>query len=134
MNLTVTAFIEAPINKVWDCWTLPEHIQQWCAASPDWHVPAAENDLREGGDFTTTMAAKDGSVSFDFTGIYTEIIPNQLIAYRLTDGRFVSIKFAEKNDGVEIVETFEAESQNSEEMQQAGWQAILDNFKLYVEK
>jgi hypothetical protein len=32
-----------------------------------------------------------------------------------------------------VVETFEAESENSVELQRQGWQAILDNFKKYVE-
>lgn len=134
MMLTVSTTIHASIAKVWDYWNLPEHIKQWCSASDDWHVPDAENDLREGGEFTTTMAARDGSFSFDFNGIYTNIIEHQLIEYRLSDGRKVSITFKEKNNAVEIIESFEAETENSEVMQQAGWQAILDNFKAYAEK
>lgn len=134
MTITVSTTVNAPISKVWDYWNLPEHIKLWCSASEDWHVPDAENDLREGGEFTTTMAARDGSFSFDFNGIYTNIIEHQLIEYRMSDGRKVSITFSEKNNAVEIIESFEAETENSEEMQQAGWQAILDNFKAYAEK
>ena len=134
MTITVSTSVHASISKVWDCWNLPEHIKQWCSASDDWHVPDAENDLREGGEFTTTMAARDGSFSFDFNGIYTNIIEHQLIEYRLSDGRKVSITFKAMNNVVEITETFDAETENSVEMQQAGWQAILDNFKAYAEK
>jgi uncharacterized protein YndB with AHSA1/START domain len=134
MTITVSTSVHASISKVWDCWNLPEHIKQWCSASDDWHVPDAENDLREGGEFTTTMAARDGSFSFDFNGIYTNITEHQLIEYRLSDGRKVSITFSVINNAVEITETFDAETENSVEMQQAGWQAILDNFKAYAEK
>jgi predicted 3-demethylubiquinone-9 3-methyltransferase (glyoxalase superfamily)/uncharacterized protein YndB with AHSA1/START domain len=131
--ITVTAIVNAPVEKVWQCWTEPEHIQQWCNASDDWHAPKAENDLREGGKFVTTMAAKDGSFSFDFGGIYDEVIKNQRIAYTMEDGRKVRILFESANGMTHITETFEAENMNSLEMQQAGWQAILNNFKRHTE-
>jgi len=134
MNITITTNIQAAIDKVWDCWTLPEHIVNWNFASPDWHAPAAENDLREGGEFVFTMAARDGSVAFDFTGIYTLVEPYKLIEYRIADGRKVSVQFLSEANHVVVTETFETENQNSAEMQEAGWQAILNNFKDYVEQ
>lgn len=134
MNITITTNIQAAIDKVWDCWTLPEHIVNWNFASPDWHAPAAENDLREGGEFVFTMAARDGSVAFDFTGIYTLVEPYKLIEYRIADGRKVSVQFLVEANHVVVTETFETENQNSAEMQEAGWQAILNNFKDYVEQ
>jgi len=134
MNITITTNIQAAIEKVWDCWTLPEHIVNWNFASPDWHAPAAENDLREGGEFVFTMAARDGSVAFDFTGIYTLVEPYKLIEYRIADGRKVSVQFLVEANHVVVTETFETENQNSAEMQEAGWQAILNNFKDYVEQ
>jgi len=134
MNITITTNIQAAIEKVWDCWTLPEHIVNWNFASPDWHAPAAENDLREGGEFVFTMAARDGSVAFDFTGIYTLVEPYKLIEYRIADGRKVSVQFLSEANHVVVTETFETENQNSAEMQEAGWQAILNNFKDYVEQ
>lgn len=134
MNITITTNIQAAIDKVWDCWTLPEHIVNWNFASPDWHAPAAENDLREGGEFVFTMAARDGSVAFDFTGIYTLVEPHKRIEYRIADGRKVSVQFLVEANHVVVTETFETENQNSAEMQEAGWQAILNNFKDYVEQ
>lgn len=131
--ITVQTTINAAIDKVWDFWTLPEHIKKWSFASPDWHTPYAENDLREGGKFKSTMAAKDGSMSFDFEGEYTLVKQNEAIEYIMTDGRKVEISFNETPDGVEIIESFDPETQNSEEMQRGGWHAILDNFKSYVE-
>lgn len=130
---TIGTTIKASISKVWDYWTGPEHIKNWCHASDIWHVPYADNDLREGGKFTTTMAAKDGSMSFDFAGIYTTINEHQLIKYTLNDDRKVSIRFNGQDSETEVVETFEAEDTHSTEMQKSGWQTILDNFKNYVE-
>lgn len=131
--ITVQNTINASINKVWDFWTLPEHITKWSFASPDWHTPYAENDVKQGGKFKSTMAAKDGSMSFDFEGEYTFVEPNKTIKYVMADGRKVEITFKETLDGVEVTESFDPETQNPEEMQRGGWQAILDNFKNYVE-
>lgn len=131
--LTVQNTINAPLEKVWQYWGEPEHIVNWNHASDDWHSPKAENDLRTGGRFVSTMAAKDGSMSFDFEGVYDEVIPQQRIAYTMADGRKVEVNFKSNGDTTEVVETFEAENIHSLEMQQAGWQAILDNFKKYVE-
>lgn len=132
--ITVQSTINASIDKVWKFWTLPEHIKNWSFASAEWHTPYAENDLREGGKFKSTMAAKDGSMSFDFGGEYTLVENHKAIEYVLDDGRKVEISFTETPDGVEVIQSFDPETQNSEEMQQGGWNAILDNFKSYVEK
>ena len=131
--ITVETTVQAPAAKVWEYWNQPEHIKQWAFASDDWHVPASENDLRTGGKFSTTMAAKDGSFSFDFGGVYTQVKEHKLIEYTLGDERKVSILFSSIGDATKIVETFEAEDTHSVEMQQSGWQAILDNFKKYTE-
>lgn len=132
--ITISTQINAPITKIWESWNAPVHIMNWYHASPDWHAPAAENDLRVGGKFKTTMAAKDGSFSFDFSGIYTAVEEHKSIDYTLDDGRRVSIQFENQGSTVLITEQFEPESENPLEMQQAGWQAILDNFKSYTEQ
>ena len=131
--ITVQSNINATIKKVWECWTLPEHITKWNNASDDWDTPYAENDLRTGGKFKSTMAAKDGSMSFDFEGEYILVELNKVIKYVLADGRKVEVIFKETASGVEIIESFDPETVNPEEMQRAGWQAILDNFKKHVE-
>ena len=131
--ITISATVNAPIEKVWECWTTPQHIMQWNQASPDWHCPASSVDLKMGGKFSATMAAKDGSFSFDFWGTYNDILENELIIATLGDGRNWKTSFASNGDVTEVVESFEAEDQNPVEMQQAGWQAILDNFKQHAE-
>lgn len=132
-KITIESTVHAPVDKVWKLWTLPEHITKWNAASDDWHSPFAENDLRVGGKFASRMEAKDGSFGFDFGGIYDQVVTNELIEYTLGDGRKVEVHFTANGNETKVVETFEAESTNPVEMQQGGWQAILNNFKKYVE-
>ena len=131
--ITIQATIKAPVEKVWKAWTAPEHITQWNNASPDWHTPRAENDLRAGGKFLSRMEARDGSMGFDFWGIYEEVKVNQRIASVLGDDRRVEVDFIANGNETKVVESFEAESENSVELQRGGWQAILDNFKKYTE-
>lgn len=129
--ITIETVVQAPLETVWECYTQPEHIMQWNAASEDWHCPSATNDLRVGGEFHFQMAARDGSASFDFSGTYTEIIPQQKIAYTLGE-RTVCVTFENGTNGVKVVVAFAMEHQNSEERQRAGWQAILDRFTAYT--
>jgi uncharacterized protein YndB with AHSA1/START domain len=131
--ITIQSTIEAPIEKVWEFWTRPEHIVNWAFASDDWEAPRAENDVRTGGKFKTVMAAKDKSSSFEFGGIYTDVKEHELIEYDMDDGRHVKIEFTEVPEGVKVVQSFDPENENSEEMQRSGWQAILDNFKKYTD-
>ena len=131
--ITVQITIDAPLDKVWFAFNNPDDIVKWNQASPDWHCPKAENNLQIGGILKSTMAAKDGSFQFEFEAKYDEIIPNQFIRYYLADGRKVEINFNEENNSTTIIEKFDPENQNSEEMQREGWQAILNSFKHYVE-
>jgi len=133
-SITVRAEINAPLEKVWECYTAPEHVVHWNHASDDWHSPKAENDLSPGGKFNYRMEAKDGSFGFDFWGIYDDIQTNQLIAYTMGDGRKARVTFTKKKNATQLETTFEAESNNSVDLQRGGWQAILNNFKQYVEE
>jgi len=132
-KITIEATIAASPEKVWEYWTSPEHITQWNFAADDWCCPNAENDLTVGGKYKARMEAKDGSFGFDFEAIYDEIVDQKKIVYTIADGRKVSTIFESLNNGTKITTTFEAEAENSIEMQRDGWQAILNNFKKYVE-
>lgn len=131
--ITIENVISAPVEKVWEYWTNPEHITKWSFASDDWHTPWAKNDLKPGGSFSSRMEAKDGSMGFEFGGVYDVVTENDYIEYTLGDGRKVKVTFTPQGDKTNIVESFDAESENSIEMQKGGWQAVLDNFKKYVE-
>ncbi len=131
--ITIQSTINAPLEKVWKFYTTPEDIMQWNNASDDWHTPKAENDLRVGGKFVSRMEAKDGSMGFDFWGIYDEVKPNELIEYTMGDGRKAKVTFTANENQTTVVVAFEPEDENSRELQQGGWQAILDNFKKFTE-
>jgi uncharacterized protein YndB with AHSA1/START domain len=130
--LRIHTHVQRPIATVWHLWTEPEHICKWNAASPDWHTTQASNDVHVGGRFSSIMAAKDGSMSFDFCGQYTAVTPHQHLAYTLDDGRRVTVDFQADDTGVTIVSHFEPEQTHPPEFQQAGWQAILQSFADYA--
>ncbi len=132
-RITVETTVHAPVEKVWRTFTEPAHVTKWNAASDDWHSPRAENDLRTGGSFNVRMEAKDGSAGFDFTGTYDEVALHERYSYTMSDGRKVDVVFTPEGEGTKITETFDPETENTPEMQRAGWQAILDNFKTYCE-
>jgi uncharacterized protein YndB with AHSA1/START domain len=131
--ITVTTTINASVQKVWNAWNQPEHITQWYFASEDWHAPRATNELNINGKFCIRMEAKDGSFGFDLVGVYDEIETNSLIKYHLEDGRNVEVYFSDNEGATTILEKFDPESLNTHELQQQGWQMILNNFKKYVE-
>ncbi|MFT3753892.1 MAG: SRPBCC domain-containing protein [Paludibacter sp.] len=134
-TITIRTTINAPVEKVWKYFTTPEDIVNWNTASDDWHTTSASNELHVGGKFNSRMEAKDGSFGFDFWGIYDEIIVHQKLASTMGDGRKLETNFLPVNaNTTEIVQSFETESENPVDMQRTGWQAILDNFKKYVEK
>ncbi len=131
--ITVEVLSNVSVAKAWKHFTEPESITKWNAASDDWHSPRASNDVRPGGKFNIRMESRDGKEGFDFEGEYTNVIPNQFIAYTMPDGRQVSVKFIEEGHQTRVVESFDAESTHPAEMQREGWQAILDNFSRYAE-
>lgn len=132
-KITIESVINAIPKKVWDYWTEPDHITKWNFASDDWCCPSAENDMTVGGKYKARMEAKDGSFGFDFEAVYDEIIEHKKIVYTIADGRKVTTIFEKLDSSTKVTTTFEAESENPIEMQRDGWQAILDNFKKYVE-
>ncbi len=132
--LTIDTIVKSSIENVWNAYTEPQHIVNWNFASSDWHCPKAENDMKIGGKYSARMEAKDGSFGFDFVAVYDEIIPFEKIVYTIEDGRKVITVFENLNDAIKITTVFEAENQNPIDMQKAGWQAILNNFKNYTER
>lgn len=133
MQITIQTTVNADIDTVWAAWTTPDDINQWNAASDEWHNPRSTNDLRPGGRFSYRMEARDGSFGFDFEGTYTQVLPQRLIEYVLGDDRKVSIRFEPTETGVQVVEIFEAEDVHTAEQQKQGWLSILNRFAAYVE-
>ncbi len=131
-KITIQTTVNANIDHVWNAWTNPEHITRWNFASDDWCCPFAHNELRVGGKYVARMEAKDGSAGFDFEAVYNEIVPHTKIAYTMTDGRVATTTFEVRGNTVHVSTAFDPESENSRELQQQGWQAILNNFAHYA--
>ncbi|MCW7469565.1 SRPBCC family protein [Leptospira kanakyensis] len=132
-QITVQSTISADSKKVWDYYNLPAHIIHWNFASDDWQCPWAKIDLKVGGKYSARMEAKDGSFGFEFEATYDKVIDQKLISYTMEDGRKASVSFEVLGNKTQVTITFDAENENPVEMQQGGWQAILDNFKKYTE-
>lgn len=132
MTITVSTDVAAPLEVVWRAYTTPADIMVWNSASPDWHTPSASVDLREGGRFCSRMEARDGSMGFDFEGVYTRIVPLQRLEYRFGD-RQAQVEFWPGPQAVTVRVSFDPETVFPEDQQRAGWQAILDHFKRHVE-
>lgn len=132
-KIMVQTTVNAPLAATWESWTTPEDIIKWNAASEDWHTTKAENYPKTGGHFSSRMEAKDGSMGFDFEGVYDLVVDQKLIEYSMPDGRKVSITFETDGNTTTVVETFDAENTHPVDMQQMGWQAIMDNFKKHTE-
>lgn len=132
-KITIEATIAADTQKVWDYWTKPEHITNWNFATDEWECPSAENDLNVGGRYFARMQAKDGSFGFDFEGTYTEVVPQKRLSYTLGDGRQVTTEFENGGASTRVTTAFDSDREHDAEMQRAGWQAILDNFRKYTE-
>jgi uncharacterized protein YndB with AHSA1/START domain len=132
-KIRINAIVDAPIEKVWEYWTKPEHIVNWNFAGDEWCCPSAANDLKVGGLYTSRMEAKDGSFGFDVKVVYNEVSEYKFISYTMEDGRQAETTFKVSEDGVEMTTLFDAESENSRELQQQGWQSILNNFKNYTQ-
>lgn len=130
--IVVEATVNAPVAQVWSAYTSPEAIVQWNAASDDWHTTRATVDLQVGGAFSSRMEAKDGSMGFDFEGVYTAVEPERRLAYDFGD-RKAEVTFTEVEGSTHVRVAFDPETMHPEDMQRDGWQAILNNFKRHVE-
>ncbi len=133
MKINIEATVKADLDRTWNAWNTPDDIVNWNTPHESWHTTSSTVDLREGGSFVSRMEAKDGSAGFDFGGTYTQVVPKQIIAYRMGDGREVTTEFIDQGGETLVKTVFDAETENSEEQQRSGWQAILDNFARYVE-
>lgn len=132
-QITIKATVHADARKAWDCYTEPGHITHWNFADPSWFCPSASNDMRVGGTYSARMEARDGSFGFDFEAVYSEILDGKSFTYGMADGRQVSVGFEGKGKDTVVTVSFDPENENPVEIQRAGWQAILDNYKKYTE-
>ncbi|MBW2960743.1 SRPBCC domain-containing protein [Mesonia aestuariivivens] len=132
-TITVETSLLTPVHQVWESWTNPKHIKQWNFTSPNWKCSKVIQQLEPSGEFSFKREAKDGSKSYEFSGVYEIVIPKEEIVYLLDDGRKVNILFDVEGDETYITQTFEADEEAPLEDQEKDWQTILDNFKKHTE-
>jgi uncharacterized protein YndB with AHSA1/START domain len=132
-QITVTTTVPVSPERAWELYTDPTEITRWNFAVDEWHCPSVSTDLKVGGLHKARMEAKDGSFGFDFEGTYTEVTPPHSLTLVLGDGRQSRTAFQPSAGGTLVETTFDAESTNPLEMQHAGWQAILDNYRKRAE-
>ena len=132
--ISTEIYVSASVSLVFDAWVNPSHIVNWYFASDDWCCPSAELDCRVGGTFSIRMEAKDQSFGFDFNGTFTAVEQEKQLQYILEDGRHVELNLTPTAEGTHIDWKFEPETQNPEDLQQQGWQAVLTHFKAYLEQ
>ena len=73
---------DAPINLVWQMWTVSEHFAQWYG--PDGAtIVVAQMDVRPGGTRHVGMEVMTpgGPMRMWFTGEYREVVTERLLAY-----------------------------------------------------
>ena len=131
MKITIETVVHAPIDKVWAAW---DHARRHRAVERRIRRLAHHESIRRPARrrrLFLRMEAKDGSMGFDFAGIYTKVVPNALIESSFGE-RTLQVEFVPGADGVTVRETFDAEETHSVE-QRSGWQAILDRFARHVE-
>lgn len=132
--ITVSVIVNADAPTAWRAFTDPQAVTQWNFASPDWACPRATNDLRAGGRLNYRMEARDGSMGFDYEGEIVEVVEPRLLRYRLGPEREVVAVFEPVGGQTVVSHSFTPETTFPVERQQAGWQAILDHYKAYVER
>ena len=134
VKIAVEVTVDVTPDRAWDFFTVESAVTQWNQASPDWHCPSAHIDLRVGGRHAARMEAKDGSFGFDYLGTYEEVNPPHSLTLRLEDRRLVRTTFEAFGTGTRVRTVFDAETANPADLQQQGWQSILDSYASFVER
>ena len=78
--VVVERTLDAAVDLIWQMWTDPEHFKRWYGPM-GFSVPVAEMDVRVGGKRLVCMTSPDGSMKMWTTGEFTEIVPNERLAY-----------------------------------------------------
>ncbi len=78
--VVIERIFDAAVDLVWQMWSDPDHFTKWYGPK-GFTIPVANMDMRVGGKRLICMASPDGSMKMWTTGEYTEIVPNQRLAY-----------------------------------------------------
>ena len=76
-ELVLDLTLDAPVEKLFHCYSDPKLLQQWFAPKP-WTIRSTDIDFRPGGRMAFVMASPEGQ-EYPNSGIYLEIVPNKKI-------------------------------------------------------
>lgn len=77
--ISLTRVYDAPLQAVWDAWTIPEEVAQWWGPR-GFTLTNHSRDLRTGGHWHYTMHGPDGT-DYENTTQYLEVVPQQRMVY-----------------------------------------------------
>ncbi len=81
--------LNAPVEKVWEVWTKPEHIKQWWG--PKGFTNTIEKMLVEpGGEWIFTMQGPDGT-NFPNKTIFREVVKHKKLVHEHFAPNFIAI-------------------------------------------
>lgn len=94
MSVRITRAINAPRERVFKAWIVPEQMAQWWGPQ-GFTNPVCEVDPRPGGRILIHMRAPDGTVH-PMTGTFHEVVEPERLAF---------VAFAEDHDGNALLES-----------------------------
>jgi len=131
LSLTVSRFINAPVEAVFNAWLDPEMMARFMTPGEGMSVEDAKADPVVGGAFSLLMVAKEGKLPHG--GEYKTIDPFSTIAFSWVspfsvDGSLVTLNFTGKNGGTDVVLTHvKFADQETRDNHQGGWTVILES-------
>jgi uncharacterized protein YndB with AHSA1/START domain len=128
-EISITRVLDAPVEKVWQVWTEPEHFAAWFNASPQ----SVALDLRPGGAWHADITIPGGVMPMG--GVYREVVEYERIVWTLDvpDGPVVmTATFA--GHGAQTEATYHQNVLQPYSCQdaKAGAEQIIENFATYL--
>lgn len=81
-SVVIERTFDAPVDVVWQMWTVPEHFQAWYGPTGA-TIPVAKMDVRVGGArlICMEMDTPNGPMQMWFAGEYVEVVENERLVY-----------------------------------------------------
>jgi uncharacterized protein YndB with AHSA1/START domain len=125
--------INAPPERVFDAWTMPEQLRQWWGPRPV-TCSGASVDLRVGGAYRIGNRLPDGNVVW-ISGEFEVVEPPRRLVYSwLVEGKnveadrsLVTVRFEPRDGGTEVIIVHERiDSEETKRDHERGWNGCLD--------
>ncbi|MQY15274.1 hypothetical protein SRB5_54530 [Streptomyces sp. RB5] len=131
-DYTLTRVLEAPVERVWQAWTVPGQYEQWANAVPG----SVSLDVRPGGTWAATMLTPDGS-AFPLTGSYAGVEENERLVVGMdTPGgqSLMDCTFRAVDGGTEFTVSQSCDTEEERDMAKQGSGMLLDGLTAFLAK